>query len=94
MIAAIIHWSVRNRFLVLLATLLITGLGLYSLNKTPVDALPDLSDVQVIIKTSFPGQAPQVVEDQVTYPLTTAMLSVPGAKTVRATHFSVIPMCT
>ncbi|HCR45827.1 MAG TPA: hypothetical protein DIW16_05320, partial [Marinobacter hydrocarbonoclasticus] len=87
MIAAIIHWSVRNRFLVLLATLLITGLGLYSLNKTPVDALPDLSDVQVIIKTSFPGQAPQVVEDQVTYPLTTAMLSVPGAKTVRGYSF-------
>jgi len=87
MIAAIIHWSVRNRFLVLLATLLITGLGLYSLSKTPVDALPDLSDVQVIIKTSFPGQAPQVVEDQVTYPLTTAMLSVPGAKTVRGYSF-------
>ena len=63
MIAASIHWSVRNRCLVLLATLLITGLGLYSLSKTPVDALPDLSDVQVIIKTSFPGQAPQVVED-------------------------------
>src|SRR5690554_5732223 len=87
MIAAIIHWSIRNRFLVLLATLLITGLGLYSLKQTPVDALPDLSDVQVIIKTSFPGQAPQVVEDQVTYPMTTAMLSVPGAKTVRGYSF-------
>ena len=81
MITSIIRWSIQNRFLVLLASLLITGLGLYSLSKTPVDALPDLSDVQVIIKTSFPGQAPQVVEDQVTYPLTTAMLSVPGAVT-------------
>ncbi len=87
MISAIIYWSVRNRFLVLLASLLITGLGLYSLKNTPVDALPDLSDVQVIIKTSFPGQAPQVVEDQVTYPMTTAMLSVPGAKTVRGYSF-------
>lgn len=87
MIVSIIYWSVRNRFLVLLATLLIAGLGLYSLKQTPVDALPDLSDVQVIIKTSFPGQAPQVVEDQVTYPLTTAMLSVPGAQTVRGYSF-------
>src|SRR6056297_1705914 len=87
MIASVIHWSIRNRFLVLLATVLITGLGLYSLKKTPVDALPDLSDVQVIIKTSFPGQAPQVVEDQVTYPLTTAMLSVPFAETVRGYSF-------
>src|SRR5690554_4108292 len=87
MIQSIIYWSIRNRFLVLLASLLITGLGLYSLSKTPVDALPDLSDVQVIIKTSFPGQAPQVVEDQVTYPMTTAMLSVPGAKTVRGYSF-------
>ena len=87
MITSIIYWSIRNRFLVLLASLLITGLGLYSLSKTPVDALPDLSDVQVIIKTSFPGQAPQVVEDQVTYPLTTAMLSVPGAETVRGYSF-------
>jgi Cu(I)/Ag(I) efflux system membrane protein CusA/SilA len=87
MITSIIYWSVRNRFLVLLATFLITGLGLYSLSKTPVDALPDLSDVQVIIKTSFPGQAPQVVEDQVTYPLTTAMLAVPGAVTVRGYSF-------
>tara|TARA_R110002095_G_scaffold21597_1_gene23445 strand:- start:79 stop:3201 length:3123 start_codon:yes stop_codon:yes gene_type:complete len=87
MITSIIRWSIQNRFLVLLASLLITGLGLYSLSKTPVDALPDLSDVQVIIKTSFPGQAPQVVEDQVTYPLTTAMLSVPGAVTVRGYSF-------
>ena len=87
MISAIIRWSVHNRFLVLLATLIIVGLGLYSIKNTPVDALPDLSDVQVIIKTSYPGQAPQVVEDQVTYPLTTAMLSVPGATTVRGFSF-------
>lgn len=87
MIAQIIKWSVYNRFFVLLVTLLIIGGGLISLKKTPVDAIPDLSDVQVIIKTSFSGQAPQVVEDQVTYPLTTAMLSVPGAKTVRGFSF-------
>ncbi|KLI66929.1 hypothetical protein VVYB158_15255 [Vibrio vulnificus CladeA-yb158] len=82
MIAAIIRWSLNNRFLVLIATLFLTLGGLYSVKNTPVDALPDLSDVQVIIKTSYPGQAPQVVEDQVTYPLTTAMLAVPGAETV------------
>jgi len=87
MINAIIRWSVGNRFFVLLATLLLVGVGLYSVNKTPIDALPDLSDVQVIIKTSYPGQAPQVVEDQVTYPMTTAMLSVPGAVTVRGYSF-------
>jgi Cu(I)/Ag(I) efflux system membrane protein CusA/SilA len=87
MISAIIRWSVHNRFLVLLATFIIIGLGLYSIKNTPIDALPDLSDVQVIIKTSYPGQAPQVVEDQVTYPLTTAMLSVPGATTVRGFSF-------
>jgi len=87
MIAAIIRWSVYNRFLVLLATLFVVGAGLYSVKNTPVDAIPDLSDVQVIIKTSYPGQAPQVVEDQVTYPLTTAMLSVPGAETVRGFSF-------
>jgi len=87
MISAIIRWSVHNRFLVLLATAILIGLGLYSIKNTPVDALPDLSDVQVIIKTSYPGQAPQVVEDQVTYPLTTAMLSVPGATTVRGFSF-------
>ncbi len=87
MIAAIIRWSVGNRFFVLLATVLLVCIGLYSLKNTPVDALPDLSDVQVIIKTSYPGQAPQVVEDQVTYPLTTAMLSVPGAVTVRGYSF-------
>jgi Cu(I)/Ag(I) efflux system membrane protein CusA/SilA len=87
MIAAIIRWSVINRFFVLLATFILVGVGLYSVKNTPVDALPDLSDVQVIIKTSYPGQAPQVVEDQVTYPLTTAMLSVPGAETVRGFSF-------
>ncbi|WP_273008963.1 efflux RND transporter permease subunit [Spongiibacter tropicus] len=87
MIESIIRWSIGNRFFVLLATLMLVGIGLYSLKNTPVDAIPDLSDVQVIIKTSFPGQAPQVVEDQVTYPLTTAMLSVPGAVTVRGYSF-------
>lgn len=87
MIAQIIQWSIRNRFLVLLATVLLVFLGLRALRDTPVDAIPDLSDVQVIVKTSFPGQAPQVVQDQVTYPLTTAMLSVPGAKTVRGFSF-------
>lgn len=87
MIAAIIQYSIRNRFLVLLLTLMVVGWGLWSVKQTPIDALPDLSDVQVIVKTSFPGQAPQVVEDQVTYPLTTAMLSVPGAVTVRGYSF-------
>jgi len=87
MIANIIHWSVRNRFLVLLMTIGLVAWGGYSLKSTPLDALPDLSDVQVIIKTSFPGQAPQVVEDQVTYPLTTTMLSVPKATTVRGYSF-------
>jgi Cu(I)/Ag(I) efflux system membrane protein CusA/SilA len=87
MIESIIRWSVGNRFFVLLATAILVGIGLYSLKNTPVDALPDLSDVQVIIKTTYPGQAPQVVQDQVTYPLTTAMLSVPGAVTVRGYSF-------
>jgi copper/silver efflux system protein len=87
MIESIIRWSVVNRFFVLLATFMVIGIGLYSLKETPVDALPDLSDVQVIIKTSYPGQAPQVVEDQVTYPLTTQMLSVPGAEIVRGYSF-------
>jgi Cu(I)/Ag(I) efflux system membrane protein CusA/SilA len=83
MIANLIRWSITNRFLVLLATLMVTGWGLWSLSRTPLDAIPDLSDVQVIIRTTFPGQAPQIVENQVTYPLATTMLSVPGAKTVR-----------
>ena len=87
MIAAVIRWSIYNRFFVLLATAILVGGGLYSLRNTPLDAIPDLSDVQVIIKTSYPGQAPQVVEDQVTYPLTTAMLSVPGAEVVRGYSF-------
>ena len=87
MIAAIIRWSVGNRFFIILATMILVGIGLYAVKNTPIDALPDLSDVQVIIKTSYPGQAPQVVEDQVTYPLTTAMLSVPGAVTVRGFSF-------
>lgn len=87
MIKAIIRWSIANRFFVLLAALLLVMAGVFSLKNTAVDAIPDLSDVQVIIKTSYPGQAPQVVEDQVTYPLTTAMLSVPGAITVRGYSF-------
>ncbi|WP_026973170.1 efflux RND transporter permease subunit [Aliagarivorans marinus] len=87
MIEAIIRASLNNRFLVLCAALLLGVYGLFSLRTTAVDAIPDLSDVQVIIKTSYPGQAPQVVEDQVTYPLTTAMLSVPGATTVRGYSF-------
>ncbi|VAW50359.1 Cobalt-zinc-cadmium resistance protein CzcA; Cation efflux system protein CusA [hydrothermal vent metagenome] len=87
MIAKIIDWSISNRFMVLMLTFIIVGLGIYSVKQTPLDALPDLSDVQVIIKTSYPGQAPQVVEDQVTYPLTTAMLSVPKAVNVRGYSF-------
>ncbi len=87
MIAGLIRWSIHNRFLVLLATGFLVAWGLYSISQTPVDALPDLSDVQVIIKTSYPGQAPQVVDDQVTYPLTTAMLAVPKAVTVRGYSF-------
>ncbi|HYN61710.1 MAG TPA: CusA/CzcA family heavy metal efflux RND transporter, partial [Rubrivivax sp.] len=87
MIAGLIRWSVANRFLVLLATVFFTVAGLWSLRTTPVDALPDLSDVQVIIRTSYPGQAPQIVENQVTYPLATTMMSVPGAKTVRGFSF-------
>ncbi len=87
MIAAIIRWSVVNRFLVLLATLFSVAWGIWSVQNTAVDALPDLSDVQVIIRTPYAGQAPQIVENQVTYPLTTTMLSVPGAKTVRGYSF-------
>ena len=87
MIARLIYWSLANRFLVLLATALLTVWGVWSVARAPLDALPDLSDVQVIIRTPFPGQAPQVVEDQVTYPLTTTMMSVPGARTVRGYSF-------
>ena len=87
MLAAIIDWSGRNRFLVLLGTLFIVLWGVFAVMRTPIDALPDLSDVQVIVYTEYPGQAPQVVEDQVTYPLTTAMLSVPKSKVVRGFSF-------
>ena len=87
MLAAIIDWSGRNRFLVLLLTLLTVVAGAIAVVRTPLDALPDLSDVQVIVYTEFPGQAPQVVEDQVTYPLSTAMLSVPKSRVVRGFSF-------
>ncbi|EXS68326.1 efflux RND transporter permease subunit [Sphingobium sp. Ant17] len=87
MIAHLIRWSVRNRFFVAVGMLALVGTGLWAVRSTPIDALPDLSDVQVVIRTSYPGQAPQIVENQVTYPLTTTMLSVPGAKTVRGYSF-------
>lgn len=87
MIARLIRWSIVNRFLVLLATVMLAAWGVYSVTRMPLDALPDLSDVQVIIRTSYPGQAPRIVENQVTYPMTTTMLSVPGAKTVRGYSF-------
>ena len=87
MIATVIRWSVRNRFLVLMATLFLVAAGIWSVKNASVDALPDLSDTQVIVRTSYPGKPPQVVEDLVTYPLTTTMLSVPGAKTVRGYSF-------
>jgi len=83
MLSRIIEWSARNVFIVLLGTFFVVAWGVYSVIKTPVDAIPDLSDVQVIVYTEYPGQAPQVVEDQVTYPLTTAMLAVPKSKVVR-----------
>jgi len=82
-IAKLIRWSIANRFLVLLATVMVAGWGLWAILRIPLDAIPDLSDVQVIIRTTYPGQAPQIVENQVTYPLATTMLSVPGAKNVR-----------
>ena len=87
MIAGLIRWSVNNRFMVLVLTCCLAAWGVWSVKTTAIDALPDLSDVQVIIRTSYPGQAPQVVENQVTYPLATTMLSVPGAKTVRGFSF-------
>ena len=87
MIARLIGWSIHNRFLVVLATVVIAAWGIFALARTPLDALPDLSDVQVIIRTSYPGQAPRIVENQVTYPLTTTMMSVPGAKAVRGYSF-------
>jgi Cu(I)/Ag(I) efflux system membrane protein CusA/SilA len=82
-IATLIRWSIANRFLVLLATVMVAGWGLWAMLRIPLDAIPDLSDVQVIVRTSYPGQAPQIVENQVTYPLATTMMSVPGAKSVR-----------
>jgi Cu(I)/Ag(I) efflux system membrane protein CusA/SilA len=87
MISRIISWSVHNRIVVLVLALMLFGLGIYSVRTLPLDAIPDLSDVQVIVKTSYQGQAPQVIEDQITYPLATAMLSVPGATTVRGYSF-------
>jgi Cu(I)/Ag(I) efflux system membrane protein CusA/SilA len=87
MLASLIRWSIQNRLLVLMATGLLAAWGIHAAFSTPLDALPDLSDTQVIIRTEYPGQAPQVVEDQVTYPLTTAMLSVPGARAVRGYSF-------
>src|SRR3546814_801524 len=83
MIARIIRWSVANPLLILFATVFVIGAGIYAVIHTPLDAIPDLSDTQVIVYTEYPGQAPQVVEDQVTYPLTTALLSVPRSKVVR-----------
>ena len=87
MIAALIRWSVKNRFFVVIGALALLAAGVVAVRTTPVDALPDLSDVQVVIRTPYPGQAPQIVENQVTYPLATTMLSVPGAKTVRGYSF-------
>ena len=87
MIAAVIRWSARNVFLVVLAAIFVTLTGIYAVSRVPLDAIPDLSDVQVIVYTEYPGQAPQVVEDQVTYPLTTAMLTVPKSKVVRGFSF-------
>ena len=87
MLKKLIHWSIDNRFLVLVMTLVVTGWGWVALHKIPLDAIPDLSDAQVIIRTSFPGQSPRVVEEQVTYPITTTMLSVPGAEVVRGYSF-------
>lgn len=87
MITKVVNWSIKNRFLVLVAMFFLLGVGIYSVKNTPVDAIPDLSDVQVIVKTSYPGQAPQVVEDQITYPLSSALLTVPGAQTVRGYSF-------
>src|SRR5215203_3607347 len=87
MIAQVIRWSVANRFFVLLGAAVLAVWGVLAVRSMPIDAIPELSDVQVIIRTSLPGQAPQIVENQVTYPLATTMLSVPGAKTVRGFSF-------
>jgi len=87
MISRVIRWSIHNRILVVMMAVILAGAGVYSVKQTPVDAIPDLSDVQVIVKTSYPGQSPQVVQDQITFPLTSALLSVPGAETVRGFSF-------
>ena len=87
MIESVIRWSVNNRILVLLSAIMLSIAGVWAVKNTPVDAIPDLSDVQVIVKVSYPGQSPQVVEDQVTFPLTSALMSVPGAQTVRGYSF-------
>src|SRR5690606_22928738 len=87
MLERIIDWSIQNKFFVILATIFLTFAGIYAVRETPLDAIPDLSDVQVIIYTEYPGQAPQVIEDQVTYPITTQMLAVPYAKVVRGYSF-------
>jgi len=87
MIARLIHGAIAQRFLVLLISAFLAAAGIWALRSTPIDALPDLSDVQVIIRTSYPGQAPQLVENQISYPIATSMMSVPGAKTVRAFSF-------
>ncbi|MFZ0430090.1 MAG: efflux RND transporter permease subunit, partial [Acidobacteriota bacterium] len=87
MLEKIIDWSIQNKFFVILATVFVIVWGVYSIENTPLDAIPDLSDVQVIIYTEYPGQAPQVVEDQVTYPISTQMLAVPYAKVVRGYSF-------
>ena len=87
MLKKVIALSLKNRFLVILGTVFVIALGYFSMKEIPLDAIPDLSDVQVVIMTEYPGQAPQIVEDQVTYPLTTAMLSVPFAKVVRGYSF-------
>ena len=87
MIESVIRWSVNNRILVLLSAIMLSIAGVWAVKNTPVDAIPDLSDVQVIVKVNYPGQSPQVVEDQVTFPLTSALMSVPGAQTVRGYSF-------
>src|SRR5689334_23184479 len=87
MIASVIRWSLANRFLVVVAALALAVVGALAVRSTPVDALPDLSDVQVVIRTTYPGQAPQIIEDQITYPMTATMLSVPGARSVRGFSF-------
>ena len=87
MIGYVIRWSIANRLIVVLATLALAVAGAFAVRATAVDALPDLSDVQVVVRTTYPGQAPQIVEDQITYPMSAAMLSVPGARSVRGYSF-------